>query len=378
MLDPVRPRTQGEDRTVGKRYRKGAGALGVDVENAGTALCFPQHEFGRQAVEARPPFGVELWKSLGDIGEFLCAASEQVLVRVRGQIARIGLREGTKHLVDDRAAIGSAGRHRDGVERIEFQDMARKNRIRIAHQDFDFGDAEAARKQSRVGTGRGPPKRAHGLRRVEHSGPIAIGVSRQNHIGPHRIARKSLEPLQEPRWHHGRSIALLRPCDHHVVGAQRLHEIVRGLADATLRRCETHACAHGSVEKRIRDGARRPGAFVETAEHNAIHRQQPCLQQSEDLDAAMRRAGGRTEILLFGQRGEEGRIIDKPPLQRLVFLRADFRHFEIVEKRRQRLDGWISILAFVVGWISAKCLDGTTVMFGQRDEVERALAVIRR
>ena len=104
----------------------------------------------------------------------------------------------------------------------------------------------------------------------------------------------------------------------------------------------------------------------------------PCLQQSEDLDAAMRRAGGRTEILLFGQCGEEGRIIDKPPLQRLVFLRADFRHFEIVEKRRQRLDGRIATLAFVVGWRSAKCLDGTTVMFGQRDEVERALAVIRR
>src|SRR4051794_7681185 len=101
MLDPVSPRTQGKNRTVGKRDRKGAGAFGVDVENAGTALCFPQHELGRQTGEARPPFGVELRESYGNVGEFLRAASEQVLVRVRRQIARKGLRKGAKHLVDD-------------------------------------------------------------------------------------------------------------------------------------------------------------------------------------------------------------------------------------------------------------------------------------
>ena len=140
------------------------------------------------------------------------------------------------------------------------------------------------------------------------------------------VARESLQPLQEPRRHHGRPVALLRPGDDHVVGPESLHEIVRRLADAALGRRKADAGAHGPVEKRVGDRARRPCALVEPAQHDPIHRQEPRFEQAEDLDAAMRRAGRRTESLLLGEGGEEGRIIDEPPLQRLIFLRADLRH----------------------------------------------------
>ena len=115
-----------------------------------------------------------------------------------GRCARIALARRAEHFVDDRAAIGGARRHRDGVERVELENMARENRIGIAHQDLDFGDAEIAREQSRVGLRSRARQRRRGLRRVERAGKAAIVVAGPS-CGSHASFRKSLEALQEAR-----------------------------------------------------------------------------------------------------------------------------------------------------------------------------------
>ena len=87
---------------------------------------------------------------------------------MRRQRLRVLLGECPEHVVDDRAALGGARRHGDGIERVELEDVAREDRVGVAHQGLDLGDAER-----RAGTA---PDRASA--RGRGKGGAGSGVSR--------------------------------------------------------------------------------------------------------------------------------------------------------------------------------------------------------
>ena len=162
------------------------------------------------------------------------------------------------------------GRGRDGFERVELEDVAREDRIRVAHQGLDLGHAQGCaetapdRASARARQGR---RRA---RRVEDAREAAVALAAFDMPVPDALAGEGLEALQEAGGHHRRAVALLRAGDHHVGAAERLHEIVRGLADAPLGRRQADAGAHRAVEEGVGHRPRRPRALVEPAEHHPV------------------------------------------------------------------------------------------------------------
>ena len=133
-------------------------AMGSDPERSAwivtisaRRLRFPHDELGRETLEARPPLGIELGKGILDFAERVLAALQEVLQGARRQLRRIIRGEAAEDVVDDGPARGRARRRRDGLERVELEDVAGEDRIGIAHQRLDLRDAEGAREQGRVG-----------------------------------------------------------------------------------------------------------------------------------------------------------------------------------------------------------------------------------
>ena len=99
------------------------------------------------------------------------------------------------------------------------------------------------------------------------------------------VARHRRKPLHEARGHGRRAGELGRIAQHHLVGAERLREVVGGERDAPLRQIEAERVAHGPVEPRIGARLRRPGALDEPAEHHAVDGLQPRLERAVDAHA---------------------------------------------------------------------------------------------
>ena len=68
-------------------------------------------------------------------------------------------------------------------------------------------------------------------------------------------------------------------------GAQALREVVRGKADAALGRIEAEVGAHRAAQPGIAARLRRPGAFVEAAQHDTLEGLQARFQRAEDAHA---------------------------------------------------------------------------------------------
>ena len=223
---------------------------------------------------------------------------------------------------------------------------------------------------NRAGSGRGAGPRPGaepepGVSRL--SGEAAVPLSRSDDAAPRLGSDEGLEALQEPRRHHGRAVALLRPGHHHVGAAERLHEIVRRLADPPLRRRQADPGAHRSVQKGVGLGPRRPGALVEPPKHHPVDGEKPRLEEPEDLEAAMGGAGRRAQCALARQGGEEGGVVDEAPGGA-----ADARQGEVVEQGRERLDGFIPVRARSLVLAGGESLDSAPMGRRQGDEIELA------
>src|SRR5579862_5121750 len=82
------------------------------------------------------------------------------------------------------------------------------------------------------------------------------------------------DALNKARGHRRRAATLAGPAQDRAGSAERRDEVMRGLADATLRRGQTKRSAHRPVEKGVRARLRRPYAFVKAGEQGHIERQQ--------------------------------------------------------------------------------------------------------
>ena len=104
-------------------------------------------------------------------------------------------------------------------------------------------------------------------------------------------------------------------CEDDLARAEHLREIVRRKADAPLRQIEAEFEPHRPAQPGIAAGVRRPGAFVEAAEHHAVD---VCRRASSR--PKMRTRALALSAAPFGaaanEQAENIRIVDRGELKR--------------------------------------------------------------
>ena len=203
------------------------------------------------------------------------------------------LREFAERIVDRRAAVGGRQRHVDGIERVEPQDIFGVDRVGIAQPVLDRGHRQFQ-----------GPRRARRLRRglrdrLDLVGPVQLAGKADIFLAggvrglPALLARDRFQPVQEARGHRGRAADLGGMAEDDVVGAEQLREIVRGEADAPLRQIEAELMPHRPAQPRIDPRRRRPDAFDQPADDDAVGLRQPRFQRAIDLQSERWSASGR-------------------------------------------------------------------------------------
>ena len=226
------------------------------------------------ALEARPPEGADAGP-LQRRAERLAADRDEPRLRIRRQRAGKRAHEAVERLVDDSCrARPRRDRRRADRARLQPQDVARVDRIGIAHPGLDLGDREPARPRRdrrarrRRARGRcaGAPRRAAPARRAARSRRRARSSS------PPRVSTASSRSSQ-------RDGTVGVPSTPR--GA-RQHHLARAAAPARNHarrcRCGAPAAACRSCRRIGRDShgslavSARPHALVEAAEHDAGRR----------------------------------------------------------------------------------------------------------
>ncbi len=249
----------------------------------------PTREPVRDAQEARPPERARL-RIIGQRREMLFAEREQFLRSDRPA----GWRR-TFSVKSPMAPWMTVPRSRapggvsTGIERLQAQDIAGVDRVGIAQPVLDLGDRQPRRprrerrlrRRALGGFHVAPDDRARGRARDSCCRARATSSQRARRRA-RRCAARSARPRSARRraWRRG---------EDDFRRAERLREVVRGQADAALGRIEAEIAAHRPAEPGIAARLRRPGAFVEAAEHDAVDRLQARFQRAEDAHAHVAR-----------------------------------------------------------------------------------------
>ncbi len=106
---------------------------------------------------------------------------------------------------------------------------------------------------------------------------------------PALLARDRLEPVQETRRDRRRAADFGGMAEDDVVGAEQLREIVRRQPDAPLRQIEAEFVPHRPAEPGIDSWRRRPDAFHQSADNNAVRLRQPRFQRAVDFQRCIGR-----------------------------------------------------------------------------------------
>jgi hypothetical protein len=163
--------------------------------------------------------------------------------------------------------------------------MTRIDRIGIANERLDLGDAQSARSDFRRRRGGRPLDGFYGLGLFERPPELEIACAAFARGLPCSIGCDRRDALEKPRGHRLDAVLLFGARDHDAERAHRLREVVRREADAPLRQVERQRLAHRSIEPCIRSRLRRPCAFVQCAEQHEIGVEQARFQRAEDADA---------------------------------------------------------------------------------------------
>ena len=202
----------------------------------------------------------------------------------------------------------------DRLERLQAEDVFGVDRVGVASQGLDAGDAQAPADEARPEDAAPAFARARLFRLIERAreGEIELAALLGVRNRLRACAGRGGEALQKTRGDGRLAAALLRPAQDRLARPERSDEIMRRLADAPLWRGETERGAHRPVEKGVGLDSRRPDRFVEARQQHAIEAEQARLEEAEDLEArvaaARRRSPGRGQRLveqngIFGERG---------------------------------------------------------------------------
>ncbi len=138
----------------------------------------------------------------------------------------------------------------------------------------------------------------------------------------------------------------------HIVGSQQLREVMGGEADAPLRQIEAEFMAHRPAQPGIDPRRRRPDAFDQPAQDDAVGFGQPRFELAVDVQMRARRFSSPHHAIGIGGL-EHIRVIAGLDHQAARLLLGE----QVVERCRQ-----CSALRFLEG-------DGNAVLIrGQRDQ----------
>ena len=76
--------------------------------------------------------------------------------------------------------------------------------------------------------------------------------------------------MQEARGDRGRAAGFCRMAEDDILGAEQLREVMGGEADAPLRQIEPEFVPHRPTQPRVDPRRRRPHAFDQPADENAV------------------------------------------------------------------------------------------------------------
>ena len=248
------------------------------------ALQVPAGEPARDAQITWPPER-SCFRVVGERPEFLLAELDECGERVLRRRGCKFFRIVADGVVDDGAAVARAGRGVDFVERLKAQDIAGVDRVGIAQPVLDRGDREPRRPRCNGRRRRRPQGRPHRRRLVERARQRNVLRAAFGHGLPAFLAGECGEALHETRGHGRRAGDLLRPRQHDLRHAERLREVMRGQADAPLRRIEAELPPHRPAEPGIAARFRRPARFVQSAEHDAVDRLKARFERTVDVHA---------------------------------------------------------------------------------------------
>ena len=199
-----------------------------------------------------------------------------------------GLGELAQRAVDDDAAVSRARGQVDGVELAQFENMLGIDRVGIAQPVFDLGDRQRCRPRGTRRPRRGLVDALDLGGMIERSRPGKICPALLACLLPALFAGNRRQPLDEARYHGRRTRELGRISEDDLVGAERLGEVVCRQRDAPLRQIEAERMAHGAAEPGVRPRLRRPDAFDQAAEDDAIDVLQPRFERAIDTNAHAR------------------------------------------------------------------------------------------
>ncbi len=221
--------------------------------------------------------------------------------------------------MDRGAAIGRRQRHVDRIERLQVQHVPRIDRVGIAQQIFDLGDGElrGACGARRLWLGLSDWLPRVGM--IERIGHVQVAPAFCLRALPALIAGDRLQTMQEARGDRRRSRDLGRMREDDIARAKQLDEVVGGKADAPFRQIEAEGPAHRPAQPGIVARLRRPHAFDEAADDDAIGFGETRFQRTIDAQCRGQQLARAHDLVaerdleqlgIIDQRGEEaGRLL---------------------------------------------------------------------
>ena len=255
--------------------------LGDDAGDVAAPLDLPIGEPVGDAQEARPPQRLRL-RARHQRQEMLAADLAQFARGMLGQSGAERLREIAERIVDRRSPVGGRQRHVDGFERRQAQDVLRIDRVGIAQPILDRGDRQLQRPCRARRPWRRLRDRRDGFRPVEFVGVVDVFLAGGDSRVPAGLAGDGLKPVQKARRHRRRAADLGGVAEDHVAGAEQLREVMRGQADAALRQIELEFVTHRPAQPRVDPRRRRPDAFDQPADDDAVVLRQPRFERAVD------------------------------------------------------------------------------------------------
>ena len=221
------------------------------------------------------------------LGERLAADGEKPLSRPRVVwTARAFAHECFQDVVDEHAALGRIGEFSERLERPEPQDLSRVDRVGIADQRLDPRHRQPLRAllDRRRGSRALRLSAARGWSRLRAS--ARISSPRASHLSGNLLAGIGGEPLQPARG--DLRLAVLRGRRASARPPAGRAPARKSCAARPMRRSggsSDSAVPHRAREQRIEPRLRRPGAFVQAAEHDHVDALQARLERAPDVDA---------------------------------------------------------------------------------------------
>src|SRR6202000_2348633 len=141
------------------------------------------------------------------------------------QNAELG-REFAEDVVPFDADFARAGLLTDRIEGLQFEDALREDRVRIAPQSFDAGDAEFDWPQRQRGSWRRPARPFDFIGAIDGAGESEVGAAALYRLAKGFVPGRRGDALQEPRRNRRRTAAFSSAGKDRLLRAERCDKIM--------------------------------------------------------------------------------------------------------------------------------------------------------